>query len=129
MSTMTLAERLAKLRENTNTSMTSDSSSTTPLSTYLEIYNKASSYEGSCYTNYMEGAKILYKYLSPIEIPVIDDSLLPTYIPAIFHKYEIQQIASILAPRSAHNNIDNWLAYSNIVQRTIVYLTLKGLVK
>lgn len=125
---MTLAERLAQLRESTNTSMVSNNLSPTSLSTYLAIYNKAKN-EGDCYINYMEGAKILYKYLSPIEIPVIPDNLLPTYIPRLFHGYEVQQLAMILAPREAHNDLHNWIAYFTIVEKTIVYLTLKGLVK
>ena len=129
MSSLSLAERLAQLRENTNTSMISDCTIPTPLSTYLSIYNRATLYEGRCYTDYMAGAKILYKYLSPIEVPVISEDLLPTHIPALFHRYEIGQLAQIIAPRKDHNDIDNWFAYIDIVERTIIYLTMKDVIR
>jgi len=77
----------------------------------------------------MAGAKILYKYLSPIEVPVISEDLLPTHIPALFHRYEIGQLAQIIAPRKDHNDIDNWFAYIDIVERTIIYLTMKDVIR
>ena len=64
----------------------------TPLWVYLYIYHKS---RGGCYTSYMEGAKALYKFLSPIAIPTCYDGeefQLPTYM----YGYESDEMATIL---------------------------------
>ena len=61
----------------------------TPLSVFLEIYNKA---RHESYIDYMYGAKLLYTWLSPIDIPNTSeiDSI-------IIHNYEINELATILS--------------------------------
>lgn len=110
---MDISSQLAALREKSNPSTTSDSKSSTPLATYLAIYNK-SSYE--CYTSYMEGARVLYKWLSPIDIPEIPEDKLPKQIPGLFNTYAIQQLAKILAP--------NDLARQSYLIKLITYITV-----
>lgn len=132
---MDLTARLAALREAKDTSMVSADTSPTPLATFLGIYNRAKDVyhpdpevpiiKGSCYTNYMEGAKILYKWLSPIVIPDIPANLLPTFEPAIFHSYEITQIANILSPYKDTKD----MTYHKYLKQVIVYLTLKDIMK
>lgn len=123
-----LTERLAALREKVDTSIVSDSKAPTPLSTYLAIYNRASG-KASCYTDYMRGAKALHKWLSPVIIPEIDPALLPDYIPAIFHKYEIDQLALILLPYDKSLGMEYHLARQAYLRKVIVYLTLKDIMK
>ncbi len=101
-----LALRLAALREGSNKSSVSEASNTTPLEAYVRLYNKAKGSEdggGSCYTNYMEGAKFLYSYLSPIEVPS-DIVFNSTPIPALVSGYELGEIAKILTGETYGNN-------------------------
>lgn len=62
----------------------------TPLATFLYIYVHASH---ECYTDYMAGAKLLVKYLAPINIEKIN-----TEIPDMLVSYDLQQIAKVLQP-------------------------------
>ncbi len=64
----------------------------TPLATYLHIYNH-SRYES--YISYMEGAKALAKYLSPIDIQVSN-----TTVPQILVSYDLVEIARVLEPHT-----------------------------
>ena len=120
---MTTTVDFSAIREKLNTSSLSEAANTpTPLATFLAIYNKAGR-EG--YNDYMQGAKALYKYLSPIIIPVIPEAdKLPDTMPAIFHGYEVNQLVAILAPIDKQDSIENWLEYAAIVRKTIIYLTL-----
>jgi len=57
----------------------------------LYIYERA---EEECYPNYMEGAKALYKYLSPIGIPDTH-ALRRMKTPSCFYSYETQELEKI----------------------------------
>ena len=123
-----LSARLAALRESKNPSIKSTDSSSTSLATFLSIYNKAKDIDdtvnGSCYTDYMAGAKLLYNWLSPIDIPVLPN--LPTNVPAVFHQYEVNQLADILTGKSNnYNNIHEWICRSKYIAAVIIYLTCK----
>ena len=67
LESLSLAEKIARVRELTNTSSKSEDKTPTPLWVFLHLYNKASH---ECYISYMEGAKLLADYLAPIEIPI-----------------------------------------------------------
>ena len=125
------------LRENSNTATTSDITTPTSLETYLRIYNKAKGSKdggGSCYTNYMQGAKALYKFLSPIEIPT-DIIFNSTLMPAVIHGYEVDQIAHIFCPSGASItsrpdwNMDKWLSRMNYISNLVVYYTAKHIME
>ena len=60
-----------------------------PLASLLTLYSKA---PDSLYSNYFEGFKLLAKWLSPIEIPSVQEF----EIPPPFHTYTVQEIAKIL---------------------------------
>ena len=138
---ITLSERLNKLRESTDTSMVSTDLSPTPLSTFITLYNKATDIyhpdpnvpiiKGSCYTNYMEGAKILYKWLSPVTIPEIDPALLPSYTPELLDSYAINQLCDIITPYSqkTYPNIQDYFILHKHLKRVIVYLTMQDIMK
>ena len=84
---------MAAVREKHNTSYLSEAVAPTSLEDYVRLYNKAGRL---CYIDYMEGAKALYKFLSPICIP----QLVPRKMhkmPALFHGYEVQQVAYIVS--------------------------------
>lgn len=120
-----LSSRLATIRENSNKSLKSDLATiSTPLSAYIAIYNRSKK-EG--YANYMQGAKALYSYLSPIDIPDIPIESLPSYIPDIIHRYEVDRLANILAPKESFASIDQWLAERKRVERLIVYYTARDI--
>ena len=118
----TLAERIAAVRkvaaEADNTSITSELRTPTSLETYVRIYNKCNSLtsqglEGSCYVNYMEGAKLLHTYLSPIVVPtdVVFNSVLR---PDLISGYAVSEVANIISGKtygSEHNYIHNLVVY------------------
>ena len=129
---ISLAERLAALRANTNTSTKSASKLSTPLATYLKLYGKAGLDRvsgGSCYVNYMQGAKLLLTWLSPISIPEIDKALLPKKVPSWFHHYELQQISALLVPTvntvPSNEELSAALRSRAYVERVICYLIAK----
>lgn len=90
MTASLITERLARLKESSNKSMTSEDRTPTPLWAFIKIYEKASH---TCYINYMEGAKLLAKYLAPIETPELDESYI---VPDLLSSYETQELAKIL---------------------------------
>lgn len=135
-----LLERMKKLREDSNPKTTSDSTDSqqpTSLATYLCIYNKAGK---ECFLDYMAGAKALLKYLGPIVIPDIPEELLPSYMPGMFHAYEVTALSDVLYPSNQVGGdwltakelkeqgkltSEVWIARSDYIQRVIVYLTCK----
>lgn len=127
---MNIAERLASLRETTNTSLTSELESTpTPFSIFLSIYNKAGH---DCFINYMEGAKAVYKWLSPIDIPDIPNHLLPKNIPGIVCNYTVEKISHLFYPLSLvqKDGMDTkeWFSKINYIQKLVVYFTCKEII-
>ena len=84
----------------------------TPLACYLYIYNHSFS---ECYVNYMEGAKILAKYLAPIDIPIAT-----TTIPNIFVSYELVELARVLLP---HTDTPRYINTSQIERAIYEHLT------
>ena len=119
-----LAARIAALRESSDTSTVSASTNTTPLETYVRLYNKARGSEqggGSCYTNYMEGAKLLYTYLSPISV---DHSMVfkSSPMPEVFHAYEVQRLTEILAGGMQAENF-------NYIANCVIYYTAKHVIE
>jgi hypothetical protein len=66
----------------------------TSLATYLTIYRKA---QKVCYTEYMEGAKLLAEWLYPIELP----ANVP-HLPAnnLLRSYETVSLATVLAGKA-----------------------------
>ena len=67
----------------------------TPLATYMHIYISACN---SCYMNYMLGARMLARYLAPIDIPA--PTIATSAIPDMLVSYELQEIAKILKQHS-----------------------------
>lgn len=92
--------------------------SPTPLATFLLIYCKA---EDACYTDYMEGAKALYKYLSPIEFPAVPDTFFPRNIPAILVGYELLELEKIMTPMKEGDSLSTWLARRDNTAKCILY--------
>jgi hypothetical protein len=89
-----LAARLKHIKESSNASLRSDSRESTPLKTFLYIYSLTSR---ECYKDYMLGARALYKFLAPIELPdfaAIDENY---RVPTILQTYEMQEVAKLLA--------------------------------
>ena len=64
----------------------------TSLATYLYIYTHSFS---ECYTNYMEGANALAKYLAPIDIKIVSYP-----VPDILCSYELTELARVLRPQA-----------------------------
>lgn len=87
-----LTDRLAALRETTNISTTSDAKNPTTLETYLRLYNKS---KGECYKDYMQGAKALHKFLSPIAYPK-DLIFYCTLRSDLLDNYAVGQLANII---------------------------------
>lgn len=82
MSINSIQERLAALKASTSIQQESieECKIETPLWVFLYIYLKA---RKECIINYMEGAKALAEFLTPIEIPYNKEIEL-TYIPLLF---------------------------------------------
>jgi hypothetical protein len=107
--TLSLAERMAAVREKHNTSYLSEATRPISLEDYVRLYNKAGR---SCYVDYMEGAKALHKFLSPIIIPT--DIIFTSSVPALCISYEIRQLAVLLSGETfgaAHNYVHNCIIY------------------
>ena len=92
MSASALQERMAALRERSNTSVTSDDKTPTPLWTYLYIYAQA---QRECYTPYMGGAKALLKYLEPLSFPNIPDIEKNYRVNGLLNCYELEELAKV----------------------------------
>lgn len=124
---MDLATRLAALVKKHDTSIHSELKSiSTPLATYLSLFYKAGKYHS---LGYMGTATVLYKYLAPIEIPEIADSLLPDSTPVIFNAPMLNDITKLIRPSLLGDTGANILARHERVYKTIVYLTLKDIMK
>lgn len=114
-----LATRLATLSEESNTSPISEEGRKTPtsLDTYLLLLTKA---ENECYIDYLDGARRLYKYLSPIIIDYPSDRKIDR-VPALLTGYYTAELEKILAPRRAGEELDSWLDRRNIASINILY--------
>ena len=111
----TLEERMSLLKEKHDTQVTSDDTSPTPLATLLYIYNHA---RYDCYIDYMEGAKALIKYLSPIEMPNTFPKYFP--VPSLLLNYELTELAKLLSPPLTTNNIEESLLATRLAERAII---------
>ena len=115
----TLTERMSALKEVHDKDVTSDDKTPTPLWVLLYIYNTCNH---ECYTDYMEGAKILVNYLSPIEMPVLP--LTSTPLPRILINYELTELAQLLVPK-AFASLD--LKAVRLAELAIIQETLRNL--
>lgn len=115
----TLAARLAALKEQNNTSVTSSAASTpTSIEVFIRLYNKAGA-EG--YIDYMRGAKALAAYLSPIYVPSSVPLVLPALRPRLIHSYELLELAKLLSPITG--------VEVNTLARVILYYTAKHILE
>ncbi|PHQ81753.1 MAG: hypothetical protein COB66_01390 [Coxiella sp. (in: Bacteria)] len=114
---------LSHLREKLNTSPLSTedhSRHPTPLATFLLIYTKA---EKECYIDYMEGARRLVKFLSPISIPCYPESY---RVPALLSGYSTYEVAKILLPGNpAVEGIQSYLTRLEVVERAICFCMIE----
>tara|TARA_R110000796_G_scaffold72587_2_gene163926 strand:+ start:3229 stop:3606 length:378 start_codon:yes stop_codon:yes gene_type:complete len=115
---LSLAERMAAVREKHNTSYLSEAIAPISLEEYVRIYNKAGNLG---YVDYMEGAKALYKFLSPVCIPH-DIIFNQSNAPAIFHGYELIRLAEIVSGQT-------FGAAYNYVHKCIIYYTAKHILE
>jgi len=109
----------------------------TSIKSFLHIYNNCDTsnlQDASCYTNYMEGAKLLYKFLAPIHIPTkLEMKALTGLAPEEISKlnalsstslngYGIQQLTLILAGNLGYKH-----PAFNLIQGLIVFYTAQSL--
>ena len=127
-----IRQRLAAIKEQTNTSPLSACSQAVPtsLETYIRLYNKCGR---ECYLNYMAGAKALAAYLAPIHIPSETDITFSKTLrkTALIHGYEVQQLAFIIA-RQNYPELEGTsaiLSHVNYIENCIVYYTAKHIVE
>tara|TARA_R110000851_G_scaffold141654_1_gene279633 strand:- start:63 stop:455 length:393 start_codon:yes stop_codon:yes gene_type:complete len=119
---LSIAERIAAVREKHNTSYLSDaansatSSKSFTLKDYVYLYNKAG-YE--CYIDYMEGAKALYSFMSPVKIPETTYNI--TISPKLLDLYAIGQLAKIVAGEAYGSKYVH--VYNLIIVYTSTYIT------
>jgi hypothetical protein len=111
---LSLAERMAAVREKHNTSYLSEAIAPTSLEDFVRLYNKAGRLG---YVDYMEGAEVLYKFLSPVIIPS-DIIFTSSNIPAIFHGYELIRLAQIVSG-------ETYGAAHDYAHECIIYYTAK----
>lgn len=97
-----LLAKLSSLRNDIGIELRSTNRTPTQLRTFLLIYTRTVK---DSYTNYMEGAKALYEWLSPIQwpdYPAIDDNYkLPRYC----ESYELEELAKILVGYRSHKQL------------------------
>ena len=114
-----LAERLASIRENANTSPRSETIEATPLRTFLFLYTKANT---ECYEEYMEGAKALYKYLAPLYFPYIPAIYnIDCPVPSLLRGYESLELAKVITPRLPEDSLEVYLAKLSLADRAIMF--------
>lgn len=94
-----LHQKLARLSANNEYSNKSADELLTPfpLDAFLALYNKAHS---ECYVNYMEGAKLLNAWLSPILSPPTYEVDIACKYPTI-NSYDIQRLGIILGVKQS----------------------------
>lgn len=91
----------------------------TPLSTFLLLYSKS---QHDCYIEYMEGARALYAFLSPVEYPeeylrAIDENYT---VPSLLKGYESSQLATIVANCPPYMHIDEKIIAHKRAERAIL---------
>lgn len=109
-----LSERLAKVRELSNNSLTSSDLSPTPLWMFLYIYEQS---KGVAYADYMHGAKALYKWLAPLEYPAVQAVEDNWKVPRLLQTYELQELSKII---SGYKGADDLPALA-LAMRAITY--------
>lgn len=87
------AARLAALKESSNHNTASEIKTATPFITFLTAYLKS---RDESYKEYMMGARCLYKYLSPIDIPEACGIVPSTGALSLFNDYEVEELAKIV---------------------------------
>ena len=114
-----LAAQLAALKE-AHSSPKSDTKKQSHISLFIAIYLKS---ELLCNLNYMEGAEILYSWLSPnLPLPVLAKDL--PRIPQLFRTYEVTQLAKVISPDTSSKH---WV-HKRAVAEDMIYLVGKELV-
>lgn len=111
--TSTLSSRLAALKHSVTP---------TPLRTFLALVNKA---DKECYVDYMAGAKALYTFLAPIDIPDYNSQLY--VVPPVLQGYYLWELAKILSPRDIGEDQESWLARLARAEKAILIESLKVL--
>lgn len=126
--TLSLAERMAAVREKHNTSYLSEATTSISLEDFVRMYNKAGR---QCYIDYMEGAKALHKFLSPIIIP--SDIIFTGSTPAVIHAYEVGAVASIFYPvtlvQTGGMSTELYFAKHKYLSHLILYYTAKHILE
>lgn len=109
---------LSNVKELFNTSPKSDVVADTPLSLYLYIVTHS---RRECYTNYMEGARILLDWLDPVYTDLHDiDSI---KVPELLVSYEYEQLIKILVPPQTGKTFEERL-YAMKQVEVAIYLCL-----
>lgn len=108
----TTVEKLAALKEKLDTSIVSSDTTPFPLAAFLLLYTKA---HEECYIEYMEGARILYKWLGPIDIPP-DMWNNKVRAPKLLRSYETRELAKILADDLFAANITEQCIIKTLMQ-------------
>ena len=82
-----------------------------PMRRFLHIYNNAWK---DCYPNYLEGAKLLHKFLAPVQIP----KNIPDYTGTLLTRnYELNELAKVMSGKGygpMNKHILNALIYTEI---------------
>lgn len=118
MSTEAIAAFKAKLAAQNPLSELA--STPVPLATFLTIYSQA---EADCYTEYMEGARRLYKYLSPLDYcwdqyPAALS--LDFRVPELLLTYPAGELASIIAPKATPTSTDPLVIRAQVIKLIIL---------
>jgi len=109
-----LTEQLATLTE-IHASPKSESKEPTSLDVFLYIYINS---ENLCCKNDMEGAQVLYNWLSPFySVPVAAKDY--PMVPSLFRTYELTQLARIVSPDTTSSN---WVTKRTAAENYIYWL-------
>lgn len=117
---VSLAERLAALRELSNTSTKSNDTAHTSLAAYLHLIDKANLQD--VYINYCEGAKLIYDWLSPIDLG-LDKVPKDFKAPRLIASYEVQHLAQWIAQKEG---LYIWDVHKAITYTLLTELTSYG---
>lgn len=127
--TLTLSERMAKLRETSNTNPRSELYGTpTHIFTLLEIYNKASH---DCYIDYMQGFQLLVDWLCPTKKQLILGCPYKLVkVPRLAQGYDQSEISRILCIKKGVSiNHPEYLECTKEIQAIIFTYCAKSIPK
>ena len=113
-----LIDRLNAIRAAHNTCSVSKDTTPTSLETFVRLYNKAGK---ECFLDYMAGAKALYKYLSPVEIPDSHPRVKYTSY-GLYNMYTTIELTYVILGSKQHPDFAR-------VQDLIVYYTAKHILE